>query len=195
MARTALEACQKVLHCLKDAVTLQSLPFRSCIRESSYWEGLSYVNAASGIKFESVCNFSLCLWERWLFHNNSLLKVAAWLRGEGKALSGSTVGGCALGSLGEPPSPQTCLLCSSPHLKVHPVWRGTRWVALVLSTEGRLEWKQKNGIEGLWVESLLHSSCKSDSPWRKAEIYWLNSEGKLIFAEVFSVPSEMQVLF
>lgn len=63
-----------------------------------------------------------------------------------------------------------------------------------MSTEGRLEWKQKNDVEELWVGSLLHSLCELNSPQRKAKIHLLNSEDKLIFAEVFSVPCEMQVL-
>lgn len=134
-----------------------------------------YVNAASRVKFESVCNFSLCLWERWLFHNKSLPKVAAWLRGEGRALGGNTVGGCAVlccavcapRSPGEPPSRRTGLLRSSARLEV---WRGGRWAALVRSTEGRQEWKRKkNEVEELWVESLLRSPCELNSPQRKAK--------------------------
>lgn len=129
-------------------------------------KGWLNVNAPSRIEFESVCNFFLCLWERWLFHSSSLLKVAVWLRGEVRALRGNTVGGCALQSLGEPLGQWTWLLCSSGQLEVHPAWRGS---------EHRIhEWKQKSDVEELWIESLLHAL------WRKPKTYLLSCEDKLI---------------
>lgn len=166
LASKTLKVCQKVFHCLKGAVTLQYLLFSSYVRESSYWERLTYVNARNRTEFESVGDFSSCLWERWLFHSSSLLKVAVWLRGEGRALCGNTVGGCALQSLGDLLRQWEWLLCSSRQLEGPPAWRG--------SQHRTHEWKEKSDIEELWIETLLRSL------WKKPKIYLLNCKDKLI---------------